>query len=123
MTDHYEIVIIPIDKAIAANIDCDKIDKGKTSKSFTVQLWDEKADCKVDLPINLWYCWWMSDAESTELKKDFDGTPDVDGVKYKSRVFDLRNGWTPETILTKMKLKTYDAPLSPAGTKGKIINE
>ena len=113
--NHYEICIIPIDKKQAANLDADKQDSGKTSKTFTVQLWNEKADVKITPATHLIYCWWMSDEKSAELKKDFSGTPDVKGIKYKSRVFDLRDGWTPKTILEKMKLKTYDAPLSPAG--------
>lgn len=117
MADHYEICIIPIDKKDAANIDANKVDKGKTSKTFTVPLWPEKADCKVDLPTNLWYCWWMSDQESVELKKDFSGTSEIEGTKYKSRVFDLRDGWTAESILKKMKLKTYDVPLTSAKLK------
>jgi len=119
MADHYEICIIPIDKKDAANIDANKVDKGKTSKSFTVQLWNEKADCKIDLPTHFIYCCWVSDEESAELKKDFQGTSEIDGTKYKSRVFDLRDGWMAESILKKMKLKVYDASLSPAGTKGK----
>ena len=115
---HYEVVIIPIDKAVAANKDCDKVDTGKTSKSFTVPLWDEKADTQKDLPTYLWYCWWMSDAESAELKKDFDGDDkDKEGTKYKDKKFDLRDGWTPETILEKMKLKTNDAILISADIK------
>ena len=109
---HYEIAIIPIDKAVAANKDCDKVDSGKTSKSFTVPLWDEKADVLTDSPTHLWYCWWLSDAESAELKKDFDGDDmDKKGTKYKDKKFDFRKGWTRESILKKMKLKTYDALL------------
>ena len=115
--EHYEVCVIPIDGKDAANIDANKVDAGKTSKTFTVQLWDEKADCKVDFPTHLWYCWWMSDQESTELKKDFSGTPDVEGIKYKSKVFNLRDGWTPESILKKMKLKTYDVALTFAKLK------
>ena len=117
--DHYEICIVPIDKKAVANIAADKQDSGKTSKTFTVQLWDEKADVTKDSPTHLWYCWWMSDETSAELKKDFEGTSETEGTKYKSRVFDLRDGWTPESILKKMKLKTYDVSLSPLETKEK----
>jgi len=106
--NHYEICIIPIDKKAEANIAADKQDSGKTSKTFTVQLWPEKADVTKVPATHLIYCWWMSDEKSAELKKDFAGTPDIEDIKYKSRVFDLRDGWTPESILTKMKLKTYD---------------
>lgn len=116
--NHYEICIIPIDKKVEANTVADKQDSGKTSKSFTERLWDEKADVTKVLPTYLWYCWWMSDETSTELKKDFNGGTDREGTKYKDKVFDLRDGWTRESILKKMKLKTYDAPLIPAGTKG-----
>ena len=116
-SDHYEIAIIPINHKDAANIDANKVDKGRTSKTFTVQLWDEKADVKITPATHLIYCWWMSDAESAELKKDFEGTSETEGVKYKSRVFDLRDGWTPESILKKMKLKTYDVALTFAKLK------
>ena len=113
MAEHYEIAIIPIDKKQTANLDADKQDSGKTSKTFTVQLWDEKADVTKDLPTHLWYCWWMSDEKSAKLKEDFDGDDkDKEGTKYKDKVFDLRNGWIAETILKKMKLKVYDAPLT-----------
>ena len=115
--DHYEICIVPIDKKAVANIAADKQDSGKTSKTFTVQLWDEKVDVTKILPIYRWCCWWMSDAKSAELKKDFSGTSETEGAKYKSRVFDLRDGWTPENILKKMKLKTYDASLTPIKVK------
>ncbi len=111
--NHYEIAVIPIDKKVDANIAADKQDSGKTSKTFIVQLWEEKADVLKDLPTHLWYCWWMSDEKSIELKKDFDGDDkDKEGTKYKDKVFDLRSGWTAETILKKMKLKTYDVSLT-----------
>ena len=43
-----------------------------------------------------------------------------EGTKYKDKVFDLRKGWTAESILEKMKLKVNDAPLTSAGIKEKI---
>jgi len=111
MGNHYEICIIPIDKKAAANVAADKHDSGKTGKTFTVQLWAEGADVTSIPATHLWYCWWMSDGESAELKKDFSGTPNVEGIKYRSRVFDLRDGWTAKSVLEKMKLKTYDVPM------------
>ena len=119
--NHYEICIVPIDQKAVANVVADKYDEGKTSKTFTVQLWDEKADVLIDLPTHLWYCWWMGDEKSAELAKDFDGDDkDKEGTKYKDKVFDLRNGWIAESILKKMKLKTYDAPLISVRAKGEI---
>lgn len=105
--NHYLICIIPFSKKDLANKDADKVNRGKTGKTFTVGL---SPDGK--LPItHYWFCWWISDEESIKLKEDFSGTPDVDGIKHQSRVFDLRDGWTAESILEKMHLKTYDVIL------------
>jgi len=113
--NHYEICIIPLGKKAEANIAANKQDSGKTSKTFTVQLWPEKADVTKVAATHLWYCWWMSDEKSIELKKDFDGTSETLGTKYESRVFDLSEGWTPERVLEKVGLKTI-APVLEASS-------
>jgi len=106
--DSYVIIVIPFDNQKKANQDADKIDKGKTSKTFTVGL-----SPTGQLPItHCWCCWWMSDRELTELQKDFDGTPDNDGHKNADRVFNLSKGWTPQTILDHMNLKTIKTDIA-----------
>ena len=96
----YLIIVIPVDKTTDANKDADKVDKGKTSRTFTVGL---SPDGK--LPItHYWCCWWVSPKENTDLRKDFQGTPDQIGGKHNSRVFD-RKDWTPEQVLEKLNLK------------------
>ena len=114
--EHYEVIVIPIDKKVAANTDADKVDKGKTSKTFTVEL---SANGKLPATHN-WCCWWVSDKEATDLKKDFTGTADTPGAKHESRMFDRRI-WTPEKILEKMGLKTIELDLGkePKVAKGR----
>jgi len=94
-------MVIPADKKRNANIDANKVDNRKTSKTFTVGLYPDGK-----LPItHYWCCWWVSDSEKNEIKKDFTGTVDNVGTKHSSRVFDSLDGWTPERVLEKMSLK------------------
>jgi len=98
---HYEIIVIPVDKRLAANLDADKVDKGKTSKTFTVELSKNGKSPAT----HLWCCWWLDDNEVVELKKDFSGNVDNEGSKNKDRMFDLRT-ISIDQILNKLNLKT-----------------
>jgi hypothetical protein len=109
--NHYEIVVIPVDVAVAANLDADKEDSGKTSKTFTVGL-----SPTGKLPItHLWCSWWMNDEKATRLKKDFNGTPDTVAGKHSSRVFDSRQGHDAEKILQKVGLKRIEIDMPTRG--------
>lgn len=104
----YIVIVIPEGKAKDANADADKQDSGKTGKTFTVGL-----SPTGQLPItHRWCCWWMDkDTKFKEIKKDFKGKSDKDGDKHTDMVFDLSEGWTPESILEKVKLKTIQPEL------------
>lgn len=66
--EHYEIIIVPVDKKIAANLDADKVDSGQTSKTFTAEL--SKDGTKP--ATHLWCCWWVTDEENSTFTKQKD---------------------------------------------------
>ena len=101
----YIVIVIPENKEKQANKDADKIDHGKTSRTFTVPL---SANGKLPAT-HRWCCWWMNiETELKEIEKDFDGKPDKDGKKHKERLFNLSEGWTNKSILEAMNLKTIE---------------
>ena len=116
----YIVGIVPQNKKDAANIDADKVNKGKTGKTFTIPLWPLKADTQKDLPTYTWFCWWMSDEEEKEIRKDFDpADPTNPTNKNSSKIYDLSKGWIAETILADNNLKTIEIDMeSKAKTKG-----
>jgi hypothetical protein len=103
----YIVIVIPENKEKQANKDADKIDSGKTSKTFTVKLSQNGK-----LPnSHRWCSWWMNvETELPEIEKDFDGKPNKDGKKHKERVFNLSEGWTADSIKTALNLKTIEPP-------------
>jgi hypothetical protein len=101
----YIVMIIPIDKKSNANLDANKVDKGRTSKTFTVGL-----SPNGKLPItHHWCCWWMSDDEEKQIRKDFDPNDPANPTdKNSSKIYDLSKGWTAEKILEDNHLKKIE---------------
>lgn len=111
----YVVMIIPIDKKSNANLDANKVDKGRTSKTFTVGL---SPDGKLPITAH-WCCWWMSDEEEEKIRKDFDpADPTNPTDKHSSKIYDLSKGWTPESILQDNNLKRIESDM-PSKIKGK----
>jgi len=104
---YYLIIVIPIGKSVAANTDANKVDSGKTSKTFTVGL-----SPTGNLPItHQWCCWWVSDKEAALLRKDFNPKDPANPTnKHQSKMFDLRTA-TPDRILTQLGLKPIEIPI------------
>ena len=108
MPNKYIVAIVQIGKVIAANQDADKVNKGKTGKTFTVPL-----SPTGKLPeTHRWFCWWMSDDEEKQIRKDFDlSDPANPTNKHQSKIYDLSKGWTAEKILEENNLKRTDIDL------------
>lgn len=106
MANHYEIIIVEANKVNEANLDADKVNKGKTLKTFRVGL---NSTGGLDEPVTHYWCsWWVSDDEQEELKKDFH--PDV--KKYKSYMFDAST-MPPHIILDLLGLKVIESQIIP----------
>lgn len=107
-------IIIPVDKKNVANLDADKVDSGKTSRTFTVPL-----SPTGNIPItNYWCGWLMDDDEHKKLKKDFD--PIESGNKHEAFIFD-GDKVTPEEILNTVGLKPITVDFKKAKSLKKVI--
>jgi hypothetical protein len=109
MPNKYIVAIVPQDKKDAANIDCDKVNKGKTLKTFTVGL---SPDGKPPITHH-WCCWWMDDKEEKQIRKDFDPSDPTNPTnKNSSKIYILDKVWTAEKILEDNHLKRIEADIS-----------
>jgi len=105
----YIIIVVPENKKTNANLDADKLDSGRTSKTFTVGL---SSDGKFPIT-SRWCCWWMSDDEKKEIRKDFDPLNPVNPTnKNSSKIYDLSKGWTPDLVLADNQLKRIEIDMS-----------
>ncbi len=105
---HYEVIVIPVSKIITANLDADKVDKGKTSKTFTVGL-----SPTGKLPVtHYWCCWWVSDEEAIKLRKDFNPLDPMNPTnKNSSYMYDLSKDVVPNRILEELHLRTTQSEI------------
>ncbi len=105
--NRYMIIVVSAGKKDSGNIDADKVDKGKTSKTFTVGLSPTGKE-----PISHhWCCWWVTDEEAAKLEKDFDPTKTN---KNESVIFDpSKKG--PGQILNDLGLKTLEGEVLTTG--------
>lgn len=108
----YVVMIVPENKKNIANIDADKVDRGKTSKTFTVGL-----SPNGKLPItHHWCCWWMSDDEEKQIRKDFDPNDPMNPTNKNSSKIYILDGkvWTAEKILEDNHLKKIEMDIIKA---------
>ena len=114
----YLIIIVQQDIKSNANVSANKVDTGKTSRTFTVPLWAETADVEKDAPSASWCCWWVNPQEMGELMKEFHAQTGTH--KGKAKTYILQEEGSPEDILKKARLKVGEKGINAEVVAGRI---